>query len=60
MQEIKRKRNSKKAKRRNNIRKAINRYVQSPKRKVDARNLSIQEQDNKFDRIFPKNIMEEK
>ncbi len=54
MQEIKRKRNSKKAKRRNNIRKAINRYVQSPKRKVDARNLSIQEQDDKFDRIFPK------
>ena len=60
MQEVKRKRNSKNAKRKNNIKRAISRFVHSPKRLIDKKNLTIQEQDDKFDRIFPKDIMEGK
>jgi len=60
MQEIKRKRNSKRAKRRLNIKRAIYKYVKSPKRLIDKKELTIQEQDEKFDRIFPKSLMEGK
>tara|TARA_Y100000401_G_C8286339_1_gene206261 strand:- start:549 stop:728 length:180 start_codon:yes stop_codon:yes gene_type:complete len=50
---IKRKRRAKKALKNNNIRRSIIRYTESPKRKIDAKELTIEQQDKKFDKIFP-------
>jgi hypothetical protein len=49
----KRKKRAKIAKRNNNIRRAILKYTESPKRKIDKKTLTIEEQDAKFSKAFP-------
>tara|TARA_Y100001963_G_scaffold54849_1_gene76745 strand:- start:171 stop:350 length:180 start_codon:yes stop_codon:yes gene_type:complete len=53
MQLVKRKKRAKLAKRNNNIRRAISKYTESPKRKIDKKILTIEEQDAKFEKAFP-------
>ena len=55
----KRKKRAKIAKRNNNIRRAVLKYAVSPKRKVDKKTLTIEEQDVKFVKAFP-NYKEDK
>ena len=40
-----------------NIRKSVENYRQSPKRKVEAGTMSVSEQDAKFDRVFPTKLL---
>ena len=49
----KRKKRAKLAKRNNNIRRAILKYTESPKRKVEKKTLTIEEQNAKFEKAFP-------
>ena len=49
----KRKKRAKLAKRNNNIRRAILKYTESPKRKVEKKILTIEEQNAKFTKVFP-------
>mgnify|MGYP001433660247 CR=1 FL=1 len=49
----KRKKRAKLAKRNNNIRRAILKYTESPKRKVEKKILTIEEQNAKFAKVFP-------
>ena len=49
----KRKKRAKLAKRNNNIRRAILKYTESPKRKPEKKTLTIEEQDAKFVKAFP-------
>ena len=53
MQSVKRKKRAKLAKRNNNIRRAISKYTESPKRQIDKETLTIDEQDSKFEKAFP-------
>ena len=53
MQLVKRKKRAKLAKKNNNIRRAISKYTESPKRKIDKKTLTIEEQNAKFVKAFP-------
>ena len=53
MKLVKRKKRAKLAKKNNNLRRSISKYVESPKRKIDKKILTIEEQDAKFEKAFP-------